>query len=121
LLLQGSIERTFANPGLKFDPWHGVFVHPQPPQRTVTLEGSGLVAHWTKRALQRNGFAVVVEPSEWIVRVETNDSNAPSWVLNGEVTLSGYGIEHLLLALNNNFRCPITESSARCKMEERPT
>ena len=56
LVLSGAFQRTFA--GVEFNPSTGSFQLEQEPEAEVGLEGEGLDALWTERALERAGFRV---------------------------------------------------------------
>ena len=56
LVLSGAFQRTFAD--VEFNPVTGSFQLEQEPEGVVGLEGEGLYALWTARALERAGFRV---------------------------------------------------------------
>ncbi len=56
LVLSGAFQRTFA--GVEFNPATGSFQLEQEPEGEVGLQGEGLDALWTARALERAGFRV---------------------------------------------------------------
>ncbi|NPV06790.1 MAG: ABC transporter ATP-binding protein [Anaerolineae bacterium] len=58
LVLTGAFERAFRSEGVEFDPATGSFAIGAPAAGEVALEGDGLVATWTRRALEREGFRV---------------------------------------------------------------
>lgn len=58
LILQGAVERIFQKEGMQFDLTSGTFRLQQPCQREVRLHGAGIACVWTRRALEREGFAV---------------------------------------------------------------
>ncbi|WP_080054225.1 ABC transporter ATP-binding protein [Spirosoma aerolatum] len=79
LVLDGSFERVFGNDGLLFDRQTGAFRLEKPLTRTVTLTGDGETYTWTKRALERSGFAV--EPLA-TTRITIDYANGqPTWLL----------------------------------------
>lgn len=58
LVLDGVFEAVFEKEDVHFDRAMGVFrIHPE-GVRTIGLEGSGIAAFWTRRALEREGFTV---------------------------------------------------------------
>jgi len=64
LVLDGIFEAVFEKEDVHFDRALGVFrIHPE-GVRTIGIEGSGIAAFWTRRALQREGFTV--EPGDQI-------------------------------------------------------
>ena len=58
LVLNGSFEAAFKADGVQFDPHTGSFKMAVASAGQVDLVGDGLSALWTKRALERIGFAV---------------------------------------------------------------
>jgi cobalamin transport system ATP-binding protein len=58
LVLNGSFEAAFRADGVQFDPRTGSFKMMAVPAGEIDLLGDGLTALWTKRALERVGFAV---------------------------------------------------------------
>ncbi|HWT43617.1 MAG TPA: ABC transporter ATP-binding protein [Sphingopyxis sp.] len=58
LILSGDFTRIFAADGVSFDEDAGHFELRRPASRRVALEGAGARAAWTRRALERSGFAV---------------------------------------------------------------
>ena len=56
LVLSGAFQRTFG--GVEFNPATGSFQLEQEPEAEVGLEGEGVAAIWTARALERAGFRV---------------------------------------------------------------
>lgn len=63
LVLNGSFAQTFNRAGVRFDPLSGTFDTQSSSSRSVFLEGQGPEVIWTRRALNRAGFAV---DEEWI-------------------------------------------------------
>ncbi len=58
LVLNGSFEAAFQADGVQFDPHSGSFKISAQSAGQVDLLGEGLSALWTRRALERVGFAV---------------------------------------------------------------
>lgn len=58
LILSGDFARIFAGDGVSFDEAVGHFELRRPANRYVALEGEGARAAWTRRALDRTGFAI---------------------------------------------------------------
>ena len=56
LVLSGAFQEAFAD--MQFDPARGSFQLGQEPEDEIGLEGEGLDAVWTARALERAGFRV---------------------------------------------------------------
>ncbi len=57
LVLSGHLGSVFESQRLEFDPERGGFRMKRGPGRPIRLEGSGTVATWTARALDRCGWA----------------------------------------------------------------
>jgi iron complex transport system ATP-binding protein len=85
LVLSGAFQTTFENMGVEFDLDSGTFRPPTRTRTAVSLDGQGVVAYWTQRALERAGFAVQPEATEGLrtVRVITDGSHS-HWVINGD-------------------------------------
>lgn len=58
LILSGDFARIFAADGVSFDENAGHFELRRPASRRVALEGEGIRAAWTRRALERAGYDV---------------------------------------------------------------
>lgn len=61
LVLNGSFEAAFDKAGFHFDKTSGTFSIHLGRGKTILLKGEGALAFWTKRALQREGYSVVLE------------------------------------------------------------
>jgi len=60
LVLQGALEKVYHNENIAFDYTSGTFVGvATKAEKRIAVAGEEPQATWTKRALQRNGFAVV--------------------------------------------------------------
>jgi iron complex transport system ATP-binding protein len=73
LVLSGAFECTFQSEGLVFDQAEGTFRMGLSAINPVFVQGDGLAARWTTRALQRAGYAVQLngdhDPLDVIVTV----------------------------------------------------
>jgi iron complex transport system ATP-binding protein len=58
MILSGDFARIFAADGVSFDEDAGHFELRRPASRRVALEGEGVRAAWTRRSLERAGYAV---------------------------------------------------------------
>jgi iron complex transport system ATP-binding protein len=73
LVLNGSFAQAFLSEGIEFNPADGHFELHGERDGVAAVEGEGLPALWTRRALERIGFSVhreashriVVEPDRW--------------------------------------------------------
>ncbi|MEZ4594134.1 MAG: ABC transporter ATP-binding protein [Chloroflexota bacterium] len=70
LVLNGSFEAAFQADGVQFDPLTGSFRMATQAAGQVDLLGDGLSALWTKRALERVGFAVHEGANGSAVRIQ---------------------------------------------------
>jgi iron complex transport system ATP-binding protein len=59
LVLSGAFEETFHSEGVRFDREYGHFTLVEGSGREVSLSGKGSGAHWTRRALEREGYSIV--------------------------------------------------------------
>jgi iron complex transport system ATP-binding protein len=59
LVLSGAFESAFHSEGVDFDRSTGAFRLHRGQGRSIVLEGDGIHATWTARALEREGFQVV--------------------------------------------------------------
>ena len=75
LILNGAYEGAFQSEGVCFDADTGAFVlNAQRGSSTVAVSGEGRRAYWTKRALERAGFQVGDEETEWRVNIREDDT-----------------------------------------------
>jgi iron complex transport system ATP-binding protein len=82
LVLNGAFESAFHSEGVIFDPETGSFrIHRKQGGEIVLRGDEGIAMIWTRRALEREGFAVVpVSESGLVIEVfQLNDG--PSWRL----------------------------------------
>jgi iron complex transport system ATP-binding protein len=88
LILDGVFEAVFAREDVIFDRAAGVFRIPPEGRYRIRLEGEGVVAFWTRRALQREGFVVAAEAAAGLVRI-TEEAGRPVWVLEAAGDAAG--------------------------------
>jgi len=80
LVLSGAFEAAFRAEGIQFDAYTGAFRGSVQPAGIVAVEGDGLPALWTTRALEREGFCVVNAGQSVPLTVRVTDSGgAPHW------------------------------------------
>ncbi len=80
MILSGAFEDTFHSEGVAFDRQAGAFLINPQIQGQVALVGDGLLAHWTRRALERAGFAVNTQDAHKPLCVSVYlDHNRPVW------------------------------------------
>lgn len=90
LILNGSFAKAFASEGVNFDSASGSFQVHADFTKKIHLRGDGETFAWTKRALERNGFAVL--PDQSIPGVEIVN-------VNGKIN---WLIHHKSGSINNN-------------------
>jgi iron complex transport system ATP-binding protein len=100
LVLGGGFGATFADSSLDFDPWSGAFRPSLSPRGRVALDGDGLAAIWTRRALERHGFEVVTDQAEWYLNLSGDPGEPPCWCLQGPHSAKGRGLQALLKRLD---------------------
>ncbi len=76
LILSGAFEQTFQHAGVSFDAATGSFAAPRGEAGTVHLDGEGLPAVWTARALEREGYAVSYNGDHAVIRVAVDGTNS---------------------------------------------
>lgn len=86
LVLNGSFQEAFYKDGISFDPATGAFNIHETGKQNIQVLGDGTAAFWTKKALRRNGFAVV-DTAGLQVRV-TTDEGLMQWIMEGKVYIS---------------------------------
>lgn len=72
LVLSGAVGRAFASEEVSFDLERGVFVPTPATLAAVAVRGTGTAAVWTRRAMEREGLAVV-DDSPLVVTVGERD------------------------------------------------
>ncbi len=95
LVLSGVFETTFASNDLDFDQELGGFRYRQSKTHQVMVDVTGLRGIWLRRALEREGYAVLTECEEGSSPVkitalpETDNGALPGWQIE-----SASGISH---------------------------
>lgn len=80
LVLTGDFEQAFAIEGVTFDRHSGAFQMQQTYEQSVQLIGDGETALWTKRALEREGIAIVQQA---LLKIEIqNHAGRTKWLLH---------------------------------------
>ena len=88
LILSGVFEAVFAREDVTFDRATGMFRIPPQGQYHIRLEGEGVVAFWTRRALQREGYIIaergavadVNESAAGLIRI-VEEAGHSAWLL----------------------------------------
>ena len=91
LVLGGAVAAVFEREGIAFDGQTGTFAPPRAAGPPIRLEGSGLEALWTQRALERSGYRVVADadrvpvvrvvagpPHRWVIESAAAPQDEPS-------------------------------------------
>ncbi len=102
LVLNGTFERAFAKDGFHFDKHTGAFKINEPNQKEVYLQGEGVLAFWTQRALEREGYLVTNQADvAWKVILSGDDPLDYCWTIkiNGSENTC-HSIEELLKVLS---------------------
>lgn len=82
LVLNGKFEAAFSSEGVDFDREVGHFSMHDQTAGEIVLDGDGLAANWTRKALTRLGYSVVAESDMAAARVEVSSMNGRhDWVL----------------------------------------
>lgn len=95
LILNGAFSAVFKSDGIEFDMHTGTFKVQDTQLGEVQVDGTGLRADWTHRALQRAGYKTITQADDTVPHIAVTDDN---WILHNEVYTSIYV---LLEALRN--------------------
>jgi iron complex transport system ATP-binding protein len=99
LVLNGSFETAFDKAGFHFDKATGTFNIHQGRGQKINLFGDGALAFWTRRALQREGYAICDDgQAEKAIEIWAQDE-AVRW----RVKLDGHYQEHHTIAALLSF------------------
>ncbi|GAK59676.1 ABC transporter related [Candidatus Vecturithrix granuli] len=106
LVLSGALEQAFKNDGVTFDQQHGSFSMNTRRDTQITLQGDGLYALWTRKALEREGFAVRISPNGSRIQVKIHGQpEATRWHLQIQDQCSEHStIYELLSTLRNTVK-----------------
>ena len=100
LVLKGILEKAFTAGDLNFNYETGEFQKPLiQHELTVYVEGPEVIKIWTKRALERNGYAIDKEQNAEIKIQITGMIQNPNWIIKPQKKIYK-SIEHLLKGLN---------------------
>lgn len=86
LILNGAFERVFSAEGVTFDRERGSFHTSQEACGRLRLQGDGVAAFWTRRALERIGYSVERDGENGESSAFASNLNPPQSV-NGAVTV----------------------------------
>lgn len=94
LILSSALEHAFNNERVKFDKYHGSFIIRRPQHDHVTVQGEGIHAFWTQKALERSGFLVNQDADTTLAHVRIDEQNEdPAW----DLTIHGISSRHLTI------------------------
>jgi len=100
LVLSGAFQTAFENLGVQFDIGTGTFQTASHARKQIVLIGSGVQLTWTKRALERNGYTVLLERTQGLTTVElTTKVGLCDWRID-DSGVTGTSIENLLATLS---------------------
>lgn len=111
LVLSGTFEAAFRSEGVTFDVQTGSFQINQQQTGDVILIGDGIPFIWTRRALEREGFAVLQQkqagagprPAPTTVEIITS-SDQPFWLLHHpEQPVECHSVEALIAELRDSM------------------
>jgi len=95
LVLSGAFASTFAAEGVVFDPARGSFEILLTGRGEVSVDAEGIVAEWTRRALERAGFRLVADAPDR-VRVAT-DGGIHQWISSRDGQVATHASIHELV------------------------
>ena len=100
LVLNGAFEAAFHSAHVTFDMLTGAFQPPTARSIPVVLEGTGVHYVWTKRALEREGYAVAEERRPHVPVIHVDTANAQHWqLINGAERRGFDSVNELLITL----------------------
>lgn len=83
LALDGSLARAFESEGVTYDAAQGRFNLQRKPCGPISLQGTGLRAIWTQRALERVGYDVLSAPTGADLQITVTEN---AWQLAAQNT-----------------------------------
>lgn len=84
LAINGTLDSIFKDSPLEFDKDEGVFTYPVNTRMNIKLNGTGQLAYWTERALNRLGIKVNSESISPSITVVKDDSGY-QWIYESTV------------------------------------
>jgi len=102
LVLNETFERAFHKDGFHFDKQNGTFKIHESEDKKVKLSGNGIQAFWTKRALEREGYAITNNgDAMYHIELSGHSKENYCWKIDSPKISKKYiSVEHLLQALN---------------------
>lgn len=109
LVLSETFEKAFEKEGFHFDKQTGAFKINEPERKKIYMTGEGIQAFWTKRALEREGFAVTQnKDATYKLTLEGNNKENYRWTIDSETFES---VENLLEALRQKEKQTVTQTN----------
>ncbi len=107
LILNGAFQETFHSEGVTFDPASGSFQIEAQTNGKVAIEGDGLPAIWTRRALIRSGHTIAGtgEPAPAQVDVISSNGDTRWRVRSGDAEQEYRTIRELISHLRQHTWC----------------
>lgn len=105
LVLNGTIAKTFNTPKVSFDIRKGDFSIKKTFQPLFYISGKNSVVHWTRNAIEKDGFTVIEKTSELMPSIAVEQTQTGyCWkvVYNGKLTELSC-ISDLRIFIRNNF------------------
>lgn len=114
LILQGKMEKTFEGKNIRFDDYKGSFSMRKSTQHLIHFHEEGLLAHWTRHALERAGYRIVQDSSIRISLSIQQTRPTPAWILQSP---AGSVLCHSLEAVMEQLKKKHTETSEQIRSE----
>lgn len=101
LVLNGNFSEVFSNHSFFFDISSGTFKMNREPRGYVYVEGDGIMKEWTRRALEREGFALSDTKKEAAFYITIEEQN---WIVSYEKEKKSKGsVEELLIFIKEKL------------------
>jgi iron complex transport system ATP-binding protein len=102
IIFSGKMDSFFKGGNIVFDRYTGNFMPRRSNNKKVYLKAGGILYHWTKNMLERNGFSLVESENENILFTISSQDTTPNFsvMMNG-VTINLIGFEQLADFLKN--------------------
>ena len=92
LALSQAFDQLFPDSPITLDAKSGNFVYPFKPYKKIRIKGEGDRFSWTKKALERNNFELVEEPTAATIEIKED-----TWILyQDEESQTCHSIQELL-------------------------
>jgi iron complex transport system ATP-binding protein len=82
LVLNGSFQQAFYKEGISFDTTTGTFPVHSIGKEEVAVVGNGATAFWTRRAMNRLGYTIVLSGEAGIVITVNETTGNPLWLIS---------------------------------------